>query len=300
MQGFTSQAWTLGSAQGSYLTFATTPSNSATRAEAMRIDQFGNLLVGTTSALGRLHSKAAGAYDSAIVIESNTAAGNWARADWKNSNVATTGIIYLDQTNNFAIRNDGNGPVSFYTNGSNERMRIDSGGSVLVGTTSNNFASSNHQVVIAADSSVANPFGINNLQSGTGSSNCVFFGRNGTFTGGITNTGSTTAYNTSSDHRLKENVQPMQNALGVVAQLKPVTYNWKIDGSVGQGFIAHELQAVVPDAVTGEKDAVDKDGKPKYQGVDTSFLVATLAAAIQEQQKMIEELKQEVAKLKGV
>ena len=74
----------------------------------------------------------------------------------------------------------------------------------------------------------------------------------------------------------------MTGALAKVAQLKPVTYKWKSDGSAGQGFIAHELQAVVPDCVTGEKDAVDENGKPKYQGVDTSFLVATLTAAIQE------------------
>ena len=74
----------------------------------------------------------------------------------------------------------------------------------------------------------------------------------------------------------------MKNALETVAQLKPVTYNWKSNGSAGQGFIAHELQAVVPDCVTGEKDAVDADGNPEYQGVDTSFLVATVVAALQE------------------
>jgi hypothetical protein len=84
-----------------------------------------------------------------------------------------------------------------------------------------------------------------------------------------------------------------------VAQLNPVTYNWKADGSDGQGFIAHELQAVVPDCVTGEKDAVDAEGKPVYQGIDTSFLVATLTKAIQEQQEQINQLKAEVAALKA-
>ena len=111
--------------------------------------------------------------------------------------------------------------------------------------------------------------------------------------------GTNTTYATLSDYRLKENVQPMQNALAKVAQLNPVTYNWKADGSDGQGFIAHELQAVVPDCVTGEKDAVDKDGKPVYQGVDTSFLVATLTKAIQELSEQINNLKAEVAALKG-
>jgi hypothetical protein len=64
-----------------------------------------------------------------------------------------------------------------------------------------------------------------------------------------------------------------------------------VDGSDGQGFIAHELQEVVPDCVTGEKDAIDADGKPQYQGIDVSFLVATLTSAIQEQQAIIESLK---------
>jgi hypothetical protein len=67
-----------------------------------------------------------------------------------------------------------------------------------------------------------------------------------------------------------------------VALLKPVTYKWNSNGSDGQGFIAHELAKVCPDAVVGAKDAIDADGKPVYQGIDTSFLVATLAAAIQE------------------
>ena len=92
----------------------------------------------------------------------------------------------------------------------------------------------------------------------------------------------------------------MQNALATVAQLNPVTYTWKADGSDGQGFIAHELQAVVPDCVTGEKDAVDAEGKPVYQGVDTSFLVATLTAAIKELKAELDATKAEVAALKGV
>ena len=102
-----------------------------------------------------------------------------------------------------------------------------------------------------------------------------------------TNGSSTTSYNTSSDYRLKENIAPMTGALAKVALLKPCTYKWKVDGSDGQGFIAHEIQEVVAGCVVGEKDAVDDEGKPKYQGIDTSFLVATLTAAIQEQQALI-------------
>jgi hypothetical protein len=112
-----------------------------------------------------------------------------------------------------------------------------------------------------------------------------------TLVGQITSNGTTTTYATSSDYRLKENIAPMTGALNKVALLKPVTYKWKSDGLDSQGFIAHELQAVVPECVVGEKDAVDTNGNPKYQGIDTSFLVATLTAAIQEQQAIIESLK---------
>lgn len=118
--------------------------------------------------------------------------------------------------------------------------------------------------------------------------------------GTISSNGSSTAYNTTSDYRLKENVAPMTGALDVVAQLKPVTYDWISDKSKGQGFIAHELQAVVPDCVTGEKDAVDAEGNPVYQGVDTSFLVATLTAAIKELKEELDTVKAELAELKGV
>jgi len=103
-----------------------------------------------------------------------------------------------------------------------------------------------------------------------------------TAVGNIQSNGSNCTYNSTSDYRLKENIAPMTGALAKVSQLKPVTYKWKVDGADGEGFIAHELAEVVPECVTGEKDAVDSDGNPDYQGIDTSFLVATLTAAIQE------------------
>ena len=89
----------------------------------------------------------------------------------------------------------------------------------------------------------------------------------------------------------------MTGALAKVALLKPCTYKWKVDGSDGQGFIAHELAEVEAGCVTGEKDAVDEDGNPQYQGIDTSFLVATLTAAIQEQQTLITALTARITAL---
>jgi hypothetical protein len=125
--------------------------------------------------------------------------------------------------------------------------------------------------------------------------------------GQITGTSTNTTYGTSSDYRLKENVQPMTGALAKVARLKPVTYKWKLNGEDGDGFLAHELQEVCPHAVTGDKNAVetykDKQGndqtRPKWQTVDTSFLVATLTAAIQELKTIVDAQAVEIAALKA-
>ena len=92
----------------------------------------------------------------------------------------------------------------------------------------------------------------------------------------------------------------MTGALAKVALLKPCTYKWNVDGSDGEGFIAHELAEVVPHAVTGAKDAVDEDGKAVHQGIDTSFLVATLTAAIQEQQALITALTTRITALESI
>jgi len=87
--------------------------------------------------------------------------------------------------------------------------------------------------------------------------------------------------------------------LDKVSALKPVTWKWKSTGEDGQGFIAHELAQVIPDCVTGEKDAVDADGNPVYQGVDTSYLVATLTKAIQELKTIVDAQAAEIAELKA-
>jgi len=134
--------------------------------------------------------------------------------------------------------------------------------------------------------------GANNgyLQTGTSSTAsttaAIFYNPNGVV-GAINTSGSATSYVTSSDYRLKNTIAPMTGALAKVALLKPCTYKWNADDSAGEGFIAHELAEVVPECVTGEKDEVDAEGNPQYQGIDTSFLVATLTAAIQEQQAII-------------
>jgi hypothetical protein len=184
--------------------------------------------------------------------------------------------------------------MTFYTN-SAERMRIDSSGVFYVNATTNNFFSTSNSSFMAQGGATGQISGVSGAatNSGTvafwkrinGAGNFhVFYvgGASPTDVGSISTNGTTTAYTTTSDYRLKENIAPMTGALATVSALKPVTYKWKSTGETSQGFIAHELQAVVPDCVTGEKDAIDVEGKPVYQGIDTSFLVATLTAAIQE------------------
>jgi hypothetical protein len=186
-----------------------------------------------------------------------------------------------------------------FAEGGAEAMRIDSSGNLLVGTTT---ASNSSKFVISSTGS--NFTSVRNI---TGGANHIYFQNPNGVIGSIETNGSATSYNTSSDYRLKENIAPMTGALAKVALLKPVTFKWKIDGSDSEGFIAHELQAIKPDCVSGDKDAVqtytDEDGneatRPAYQGVDTSFLVATLTAAIQEQQALITQLQADVAELKG-
>jgi hypothetical protein len=191
-----------------------------------------------------------------------------------------------------------------------ERARINTGGQLLLGTSSGLGTNSRFAVQFAGGGS---EYGMT-MRPVTNSTVAIEFqNAAGSGIGAVAITSTGTSFNTTSDYRLKQNVAPMTGGLATVAALKPCTYTWKADGSAGQGFIAHELQAVVPDCVTGEKDAVeivddlDAEGKkigtkevPRYQGVDTSFLVATLVAAIQEQQTIIANLTTRLEALEAI
>ena len=193
-----------------------------------------------------------------------------------------------------------NGPMVFQAGNSGgalvERMRITSGGALCVGTTS---ATGSVRFIVESDTTTLNPMSVSNSRATASTDYSIIFYRAGNIVGSVQTSLSATSFVTSSDYRLKENIVPMTGALAKVAQLNPVTYDWKAGGS-SQGFIAHELQAVVPNCVTGEKDEVDADGNIKPQGVDTSFLVATLTAAIQELKAELDATKAEVQALKGV
>jgi hypothetical protein len=260
-------------------------------AEAMRIDTSGNVGIGTSSpADAQLTTavavNAASGYCGFRVLSNGTAVGRV---------VGSVGEFRVDSLST--------NPLTLYTNG-NERARIDSSGNLLVGTTS---------TFNSARFSVDGSSGLGATVRGTGTVMRVGINGNGTATliafrslsdsfdcGNITTNTANTVYSTSSDYRLKENVVPLTGALEKVSALRPVKWTWKHMPSLSsEGFIAHEVQKVCPDAVTGEKDAVDSEGNPQYQGIDTSFLVATLTAGLQEAVAMIEELKAKVAALEG-
>jgi len=170
-------------------------------------------------------------------------------------------------------------PLLFRIN-SSEVARIDSSGNLLVGKTST--ANNIPGLILYGQATTVNYGRIDFLKTASGTKTAQEFDYNGSGVGSITYSDSATAFNTSSDYRLKHDVQPMVSGLSVVSSLNPVTYKWNVDDSNGEGFIAHELAEVIPLAVTGEKDAVNEDGKPIYQGVDYSKIVVHLVAACQE------------------
>jgi hypothetical protein len=254
-----------------------TAGNAITFTQAMTLDASGRLGVGRTSVGAQLDVLGA-ASTSAMRIVGNSGASIYV-------DLSGGGDNYYDATNNI-----------FRNASGTERARIDSSGNFCVGSTDSGITGTNTgawirgQLGLIQASRSGNP--ALNLCRTTSDGDVASFDR-GTVArvGWISVTTTSTTYNSTSDYRLKENVQPMTGALSKVAQLKPVTYKWKSNGQDGQGFIAHELKAVVPDCVTGEKDAVDSEGNPVYQGIDTSMLVATLTAALQEAVAKINSLE---------
>jgi len=168
-------------------------------------------------------------------------------------------------------------------------MTLDASGNLLVGTTTAQANAGGLKL-----SNVAGNLGQITFSNNSGSADYVArfnWGSTPTLVGNITVSSGGTAFNTTSDYRLKESVAPLTGGLARVNALKPSIYKWKSDGSNGEGFIAHELAEVVPLAVTGEKDAVNEDGSIKPQGVDLSRVVPILVAAIKELSAEVNALK---------
>jgi hypothetical protein len=192
-----------------------------------------------------------------------------------------------------------------------ERMRIDSKGSLSLWTPGNTTAapqdvdarifafSDTSNSVLYIDSRRAGEFiHINQSYADSVNRGAVAFYRNESQIGSISISSAQVFYNTTSDYRLKENVVDLENATALVKQLKPRSFNFISEPDTAiNGFIAHEVQAVAPEAVTGEKDAIDDEGNPKYQGIDQSKLVPLLTAALQEALTRIEQLEAAVTAL---
>jgi hypothetical protein len=286
-------------------------------AEKMRIDSSGNLLVNTTNAgVGGLSvsnakninfaEDATSAY-ATLFRQSSSAALclNYGLQIGSGADTWASSIGSATARSTIAI---GPGTIKFFTDTSStvavgtnitptERARIDSNGRLFVNTTTEPGSNDSVVAIKAGGTSKSRCL---SLEAVVGTSVIIqtFRNTNGQV-GYIETVGSATAYVTSSDYRLKNTVAPMTGALAKVALLKPVTYKWNVDGSDGEGFIAHELAEVAPQCVSGEKDAVDAKGNPQYQGIDTSFLVATLTAAIQEQQALIQSLTDRITALEA-
>jgi hypothetical protein len=198
---------------------------------------------------------------------------------------ANTQVIFAgNRTYQVGTGNSGSGfsnSLYFYdgTAGA-ERMRIDSSGNLLVGTTTPNFTALSGFVVNGPASGTTISVGhVTGTASGAG---YAIFSYNGSNIGSITQNGTTTVlYNVSSDYRLKNDVTPITNALATVEALNPVSFTW-VDGRKDDGFLAHELQSVIPNCITGEKDAINEDGTPQYQQMDSSGVIPFLVKAIQE------------------
>lgn len=181
-------------------------------------------------------------------------------------------------------------------------INIDSSGNPTIGPATTTFrttpgAGANGADIRADDSGGGR---IRLSRSGTDGATMISFINTNGEVGGIDTSGTSTAYNTSSDARLKENVADMTGAIDRVKTLAPKRFNFIADADTTvDGFLAHEAQTVVPEAVTGTHNEVDEDGNPVMQGIDQSKLVPLLTGALKEAIAKIETLETKVAALEA-
>jgi hypothetical protein len=252
------------------LLFAT--GNSST--ERMRIDSSGNVGIGQStiidSASGRVALTIGGSLSSIITFGNNGT--RW-------------GGIYAAAAD-YSIFSDS---LMRFEAGGAERMRIDSSGNLLVGATSTT-STDNGVKLFGQSGSLLGSMSLSKTYS-SGTITYVYFERDsGSVVGSISYNGSATAYNTSSDARLKD-VTGEARGLEVINELNPVAYNWKADGKADEGLIAQEVKEIVPNAVTGSEE--------DYYQMDYSKLVVHLVKGMKEQQAQIEALQSEINLLKG-
>jgi hypothetical protein len=224
---------------------------------------------------------------------------NGGSTDFDTTRIVRTGGVFALQTvdggsfvsNDYRIPTNAFGALTHeWRIANSEAMRIDSSGNVGIGATADQISvttgASGHYIRGSGYASFSGDSSIAFAANRTGNDGTISqFRKAGTLVGSISVTATTTAYNTSSDYRLKEDVQPMVGASDRVLALNPVNFTWKANGTRVDGFLAHEAQEVVPAAVTGEKDGEE------MQAIDQSKLVPLLTAALQDALKRIKALE---------
>jgi hypothetical protein len=261
---------------------------TANGTERMRIDSSGHVGIGMTSApVGS--DTCLSIYNSATPrIKLHNSTTGSASGDGGELNMSGS---------DFIIENRESGNLEFFTNGS-ERMRIISTGKIFIGTTA--AVRGSEQISVDAGSadviaSKTHAAGMVLRKASFTNGFLLLFERddNGYAVGSITSDGSSTTYTTSSDYRLKENIEPMQNGLDRVKQLNPVKFEWKQTGLESEGFIAHEVDKIYSECIHGEKDG------ERMQTMDYGRITPLLVKAIQEQQTIIDDLKTRIETLEG-
>ena len=293
-------------------TFSVTADGASSPTERMRIDSSGRLLVGTTGVgtdTSTLYAplqvvSGTGAYGITIRNRSTDDYG-FLTFSSNNGNEQLTNIYTQKTASNTA-------EMILATNGGNasptERMRITSGGALRIGQSTTDEPASNDTRgvgisgtgILSACNTGARALEIGRTENDSASREVVRWFRNGSLVQTITTTATTVSYPTGSDYRLKENITDMTGAIDRVKNLSPKRFNFIAEPGVEKdGFIAHELETVVPQAVVGTKDQVDENGNPVWQGVDHSFMVPLLTGALQEAIAKIETLEAKVAALEA-
>lgn len=212
-----------------------------------------------------------------LAITNQKIANNAAIADTKLAQITTANKVSNSATTatsvntaNAIVARDGNG--DFYA------------GSIFSRKSSFLQADVSVYAAVASGSGAIGLIDIGQQNSNVGERFLGFF-LNGSTCGSITRNGANSvAFNTSSDYRLKTNIEPLTDAVARLLQIPVHRFNWVADPNAPKvdGFLAHEAQAVVPESVTGHKDEVNAEGNPVHQGIDQSKLVPLLVAAVQE------------------
>ena len=257
-------------------------------------DASGNVGIGTSSPNAKLQ------VNGAVVMGSPSSTYN---ASFLNVNTGSNNNLFIsDNGVGDGVRllsgTDGLGAYrGMDINASTLALNSASGGNVGIGTAT---AIGKFTVEAAGGGASTTPITTNSI-TGAGTRFAAGFYYSGAKVGGIEVTASATSYVTSSDYRLKTNLEPISNGIERVKQLPVYRFNWIADqsGNKVDGFVAHEAKQIIPECVSGEKDAVDADGKPIYQGIDQSKIVPLLTAAFKEAIAKIETLEAKVTTLEA-